>query len=343
MNKYSLSICIPTYNRAKFLPDAINSILNQVDNFNKDKIGICISDNASEDNTEKVIEELQKKSPVDIIYHRNEKNMWADYNFIKVIQIAHWEYCWWLGSDDIIEKWGINAILKNIEKSKGVAWIMVNVLPRTFDLRNTIRKIPDIAYWKYTKTFEIRDMDTFVQFFDYLWYISWQIVRKDLFEETLKEEGENIKKWFNAYVHIYIITKIFLKNRRLLWIPTEYVWWRAGNDSFVEENPKGIIKRMYIDINWYRNISKELLWEKEVRVILSKISTVHIRAAILGIKFSKLDYITKLKTYWNVIKEYKLLPLFWLKTVPFILCPEIILRGIQYIWRKYFLIVKNNV
>ncbi|MDR3150214.1 MAG: glycosyltransferase [Candidatus Peribacteria bacterium] len=69
-----LSICIPTYNREKFLPDALNSILKQINDNNKDKIEICISDNASEDNTKELINGFQKKSIIPIIYHRNDIN-----------------------------------------------------------------------------------------------------------------------------------------------------------------------------------------------------------------------------------------------------------------------------
>ena len=78
IDKPLLSICIPTYNRAEFLKDALDSILRQINENNKDKVEICISDNASEDNTEELVEEYQKKSPIPIIYHKNEKNMGAD-------------------------------------------------------------------------------------------------------------------------------------------------------------------------------------------------------------------------------------------------------------------------
>lgn len=335
-----LSICIPTYNREKFLPDALNSILKQINDNNKDKIEICISDNASEDNTKELINGFQKKSIIPIIYHRNDINQWADYNFIKVIEIAHWEYCWWLGSDDIIEDWGIDIVLENLEKYKNLSWIIVNVKNRTFDLKNITRKIPDVAYWKYKNIVKINNNDTFTDFFDYLWYISWQIVNRKYFIEVTSDEWEEIKRWFNAYVHIYIISKIFLKYNNFLYISEEIVWWRAWNDSFVEKNPNGIIKRMYIDINWYRDLANNLFEKKYTNKILTKISTVHIRAAVLWIKFSNLNFKTKWHTYMQIIKEYWYLPIFWIKTVPFIIIPEFILRIIQKTWRKYFLVIK---
>jgi hypothetical protein len=216
----------------------------------------------------------------------------------------------------------------------------VNVKNRTFDLKNITRKIPDVAYWKYKNIVKINNNDTFTDFFDYLWYISWQIVNRKYFIEVTSDEWEEIKRWFNAYVHIYIISKIFLKYNNFLYISEEIVWWRAWNDSFVEKNPNGIIKRMYIDINWYRDLANNLFEKKYTNKILTKISTVHIRAAVLWIKFSNLNFKTKWHTYMQIIKEYWYLPIFWIKTVPFIIIPEFILRIIQKTWRKYFLVIK---
>ncbi|MDD2524542.1 MAG: glycosyltransferase, partial [Endomicrobiaceae bacterium] len=50
MNNPLLSICIPTYNRADYLNQSIQSIVNS-DGFG-DKVEIVISDNCSTDNTE---------------------------------------------------------------------------------------------------------------------------------------------------------------------------------------------------------------------------------------------------------------------------------------------------
>ena len=52
MNKL-LSICIPTYNRAQFLPALLESIITQI-NGHEDKVEIIVSDNASTDNTKQI-------------------------------------------------------------------------------------------------------------------------------------------------------------------------------------------------------------------------------------------------------------------------------------------------
>ena len=49
-----LSICIPTYNRAALLKKTLDSIVNQKRFIDTDDVEIIISDNCSQDNTEKL-------------------------------------------------------------------------------------------------------------------------------------------------------------------------------------------------------------------------------------------------------------------------------------------------
>jgi glycosyltransferase involved in cell wall biosynthesis len=57
-----LSIAIPTYNGAKYIREALDSIIAQLDDIDEEP-EIVISDNASTDETLEVIREYQKKYP----------------------------------------------------------------------------------------------------------------------------------------------------------------------------------------------------------------------------------------------------------------------------------------
>ena len=66
----TLSICIPTYNRAKHINNCLNSILlNELNN----DFEIIISDNGSTDNTESIVHEYIDKLPIK--YFKNEENI----------------------------------------------------------------------------------------------------------------------------------------------------------------------------------------------------------------------------------------------------------------------------
>ena len=86
MNKPLLSICIPTYNRAKYLKKSIESVICQ-EEFKSGKVEIVISDNASTDGTEQVGKEYSDRYE-NIIYHRNEKNINND-NFPLVLSLGN--------------------------------------------------------------------------------------------------------------------------------------------------------------------------------------------------------------------------------------------------------------
>ena len=101
-----LSICIPTYNRAAFLGEALDSVIRQA----TDEVEIVVSDNASTDNTEALVREYQARFPR-IRYHKNPENLGADRNFLKVVELGEGEYCWLLGSDDALAEGAIAAML----------------------------------------------------------------------------------------------------------------------------------------------------------------------------------------------------------------------------------------
>lgn len=101
-----LSICIPTYNRAAFLGEALDSVIRQA----TDEVEIVVSDNASTDNTEALVREFQARFPR-IRYHKNPENLGADRNFLKVVELGEGEYCWLLGSDDALAEGAIAAML----------------------------------------------------------------------------------------------------------------------------------------------------------------------------------------------------------------------------------------
>jgi glycosyltransferase involved in cell wall biosynthesis len=90
-----LSVCIPTYNCAEFLQEAIESVMRQGLN----DFEIIISDNASQDDTESVINRLNNKH---IRYFRNKINMGSRENFNNAISKAQGQYIKLLCSDDVL-------------------------------------------------------------------------------------------------------------------------------------------------------------------------------------------------------------------------------------------------
>ena len=70
-------------------------------------IEICISDNASEDGTAQIVAEFQRQSRFPISYHRFPTDMRGVRNFNNAVEMARAEYCWLVGSDDILLDGGV--------------------------------------------------------------------------------------------------------------------------------------------------------------------------------------------------------------------------------------------
>jgi glycosyltransferase involved in cell wall biosynthesis len=102
-------ICIgmPVYNEENFLKQRLESICNQ----SFTDFEIIISDNGSEDKTQKICEELCKKDKR-ISYIRQEKNKGGFWNFSFVLRQAKTKYFVWASGDDI---WSKEFLEKNIE------------------------------------------------------------------------------------------------------------------------------------------------------------------------------------------------------------------------------------
>ena len=83
-----LSICIPTYNRAEYLREALENITS--DPAFDDRVEVVISDNASPDHTREVGEEFADRFP-NVRYFRNERNL-VDENFEIVLRHGRGKY-----------------------------------------------------------------------------------------------------------------------------------------------------------------------------------------------------------------------------------------------------------
>lgn len=93
-----LSICIPTFNRATVLKHCLDSIVASLKDH--EWLEICISDNASIDDTVEVIKRYQDKLP--ITFSSNNENIGLARNVLEVTQLARGDFIWLVGDDDYL-------------------------------------------------------------------------------------------------------------------------------------------------------------------------------------------------------------------------------------------------
>lgn len=104
-----ITTLIPTFNRSSLLQRAIQSILNQTfQNFT-----IIVSDNASTDETEKVVKSYQDPR---IRYIRHEKNVGLFQNFSSLLSCVKTEFFSFLSDDDYLLPWFYETALEDHKK-----------------------------------------------------------------------------------------------------------------------------------------------------------------------------------------------------------------------------------
>ncbi len=135
----SLSIAIPTYNRAEKLKNTLNNLISQIKENNlMSEIEIIISDNNSEDNTRGVVEDFQKKNPeISIKYNKNDKNYGWE-NFKIASMKAKNNYVWICSDDDILDSKILKVICDTINKNPKIDYIHIPSIQSKVDFSGTI-------------------------------------------------------------------------------------------------------------------------------------------------------------------------------------------------------------
>jgi len=111
MSNPLITIAVPTWNRAAILDKALSALLPQIAT-NKDKIEVVISDNASPDNTNEVIESyISKFSSLNIIHYRQTENTGYYGNFKTCRELSNGDYFWLLSDNDYVANGLINYLL----------------------------------------------------------------------------------------------------------------------------------------------------------------------------------------------------------------------------------------
>jgi glycosyltransferase involved in cell wall biosynthesis len=117
-----LTIAIPTFNSAHFLPDAVASIMRQ----GLDDFEILIIDNASEDNTEEVVRSFENPR---IRYIRNPSNLGASENGNRCLANSRGRYFKLLCADDVLLDGVLAKQLNILESRPEVALVTSGYLP----------------------------------------------------------------------------------------------------------------------------------------------------------------------------------------------------------------------
>lgn len=123
-----ITVAIPTFNCAHFLPDALASILRQ----GLDDFEILILDNASEDNTEDVVRSFANPN---IRYIRNPSNLGACENGNRCLANARGRFFKLLCADDVLLDGVLRKQLEILQADPDVAVVTCGYLETDLELK----------------------------------------------------------------------------------------------------------------------------------------------------------------------------------------------------------------
>jgi glycosyltransferase involved in cell wall biosynthesis len=131
-----VTIGMPTYNGARFIREALDSLLAQ----DFSDFELIVSDNASTDRTEAICREYAARDSR-VRYYRVERNEGAVWNFNRVFELARGKYFMWAADDDIRAPEYLAECLRVISEDEGVA--IVHTFVETIDEDGSFIRVED--------------------------------------------------------------------------------------------------------------------------------------------------------------------------------------------------------
>jgi abequosyltransferase len=258
---YKLSFTIPTYNRADYLPELLDSIIDQLSDELKGHVEICISDNASTDNTDEIIDRYKQKYE-HITYFKHEENQGADLNYLKSVEIASGEFCWFMGSDDALKPGALAKIFDEIKEDHDIY-----LCSRTCC---DIKMVPgdDQLWLKESVEDQVFDFSNKESFLEYL----NNAVSLGALFSFLSSIGFRREKWVQApyddsytgtaYSHVFKLFGFIPQGCTLKYIKESYILCRGENDSFIPEGK--LLKRYALDYRGYKMLADDLFEDQDI-------------------------------------------------------------------------------
>ncbi len=287
-----LSICIPNYNRVKFLSKLLIQICTQIEKLPiPSDVDVVISDNCSTEDIQSIIQKMkQRYRKAKISFAIQPENRGFDVNVLSVVEMAKGEYCWLLSNDDSLYTHSVLDIVSILKKEKSIDTLLLNYAVKDFR-RN---KIVSPSFNKRTT---IIDTSDFVEYF--FWYnpfsyypvfgmnhftLSANIVRRSCWNNHAKKAEPYIGR---NCIHLIIIllmqssqkARMYYEPRPMLvyLINNERSWGKSLWESLLETLPAFLSQRTAIPSTALLLVKGDLV----LRVMQAKIqSSIPYRTAL---------------------------------------------------------------
>lgn len=323
----SISICIPTYNRSRYLAELLESIIDQ----GTTEVEIIISDDASSDDTSVVAKSFLPRIK-NMKYIRQPSNIGLDRNFIAAASAASGEYIWFMGDDDRIEPNGLLTVIGALQRWPSVVGLTLGVI----DYDVTMSQITGVRAIPKTQLLT-GATNVFSSIPELLGFMSSMVVSRNLWMKASADASAQAMQ--NLYSQVYIMGRAVGKNGTWGVVSTKCVGFRSGNDQF--KRKLGWLERLKIDARAYDEIADLLFAKDQVvhRAMRRRIFDTHIVARILNAKTNGEGSSYDPAAFSFLFQRYADIPTFWTRGLPLLIAPA---RALSTARRFYKLYNRNS-
>lgn len=255
-----LSICIPTYNRAKILDQSLENIERELRTIDTNDIEFIISNNCSTDNTESVIQKYIERG-VPIKYICNERNIGADDNIVQCFKKGKGKYIWVLGDDDFLKNGALKTIINNIQgKDYGLIHLEAKSKKNRISTEYTEVEefMKDISFWITFITSHIVN-SKFVSQIDFKKYRNTCFYQIPLYITAAKKSKTNLmihEKLFEDaadgatnggynFFEVFVVNYLTIRREMLTDTKKELFYYKKEKKQLFNEFLLGFINKIY--------------------------------------------------------------------------------------------------
>jgi glycosyltransferase involved in cell wall biosynthesis len=183
-------------------------------------IEICISDNSSNLDTERVVSGFKQK--FELKYKKNPQNLGYAANFKSAVSMAGSDYVWLIGDDDLLMPSTFDLVSEMFNNYSNLDFYYVNAyhleakniktLNNAFDFINSYKFMEKHSYSKPSRVLPFKELVDHKMSSDFLGGMFLSIFRKDIWlqhEEVVKDKNLKSNIFFDSLDDTFPHTKIF--------------------------------------------------------------------------------------------------------------------------------------
>jgi glycosyltransferase involved in cell wall biosynthesis len=316
-----LSIAIPTFNRAEFLRQNLIELQRQILLLDQ-PVEVVISDNASTDNSENIVQEFLNEK-ISFRYLRNSTNLGMDINVDLAIRACRGEYVLLLGDDDLLESNAIEKILNCLHKYPDLGMIYMNFRVYDRNLENEIN-FRDLAFDPVEKDSYFPDgiyvMEKTNKIFAAL---SGGVYLRELWLNAQPK-----RFWGTIFIHVGVTLDILCRVRAPAYIfKTPLFKYRLNDSSPGKIKPYdeifqvsfGLLKIIVVHKKYLSAITYRVMYNKELSWARKNIFGAKARESVKIIKTllkMRLNYDTSRLSFWIIDVPILFIPK-WILYAPY--------------------------